>query len=454
MNDISNSSSSGHGRSLKRFRNKRKSSRGRWILATITGIFFIGVLWFGVTLASAYQKVNDNSTNNHSSPLLKLFGQEVSPDQLQGEGDGRINVLLIGIGGENHPGGLLADTIMVASFDVENNQLALLSIPRDLRVKIPGYGYVKINAAHSYGESQEAGSGPQLLKQTVSDVLDLPIHYYVRADFSGFEQLVDAIGGVDVNVTKALYDPFFPDKQLKGYDPFSVSAGQHHFDGETALKYARSRETTSDFDRAARQQQIMLAARDKLLSLGIMTNPVKITELINIVGDHMKTDITATEMKQFAQYAKNIDTSNIVTKILDNSTDGPLKSISDGGYYLVPKAGDFSEVQRIAHELFTDPYLKREQAAIEILNGTGDAGQALQLEQDLQALGYTIASIDKTDVTARTTVTDYSHGAAPFTVKFLSGRLGVSASIATPPSGTSGIDVRIVLGQDYLKRGQ
>ncbi len=337
---------------------------------------------------------------------------------------------------------------MVASIDPVNKKLALLSIPRDLRVPLPGGGSGKINSAHALAEKAESGTGPQALKDTVSEVLDLPLHYYIRVDFAGFEQAIDALGGVTIDVPKALNDPLFPDEQLEGYDPFSVKAGVQTMDGETALKYARSRETTSDFDRAARQQLILLATRDKLMSANTLTNPQRIGELIGIVGDHVRMDLSLTDLQHLAELVQAIDGSQVVTKVLDNGPTGPLKSISDGGYYLVPKTGNFSEIQRIAHELFTDPNLAKEQAKIEILNGTGSAGAARELELDLEALGYTIAKIDTTETTTTSTLTDYSGGKVPFTARFLSDRLGISATAAARPAGST-IDLRLVLGQDY-----
>lgn len=410
------------------------------------GIVLIGLGWLGITAYATYQKVSDPSTG--SSPFLKYFGQTVQPDQLKGEGDGRINILLIGIGGVGHPGGTLADTIMVGSIDPVNKKLAMMSIPRDLRVPLPGGGSGKINSAHSIGESKEAGGGPQALMDTVSKVIDLPIHYYVRVDFAGFEKFIDALGGVTIDVPKALYDPFFPDAKLEGYEPFSIKAGTQTLNGKVALKYARSRETTSDFDRAARQQLILLAVRNKLISANTLANPQKISELSGILGDHVRMDLALSDLQHMLEIVQGIDQSQIVTKVLDNGPDGPLKSISDGGYYLVPKTGNFKEIQRIAHELFTDPNLAKEKAKIEILNGTGEAGKAKELQLDLQALGYTIVSIDTAPTAAKTTLSDYSTGKVPFTARFLSDRLHATLVTAARPAGVT-VDLRLVLGTDY-----
>lgn len=339
---------------------------------------------------------------------------------------------------------------MVASIDSENNQVGLLSIPRDLLVKIPGHGEGKINAAHSYGEQEEEGGGPKLLKETVSTVLDLPIHYYIRVDFSGFKEFIDALGGVEVDVPKDLYDPFYPDDQLVGYEPLRISAGLQTMDGDTALRYARSRKTTSDFDRASRQQQILLGARDKATSIGVITNPIKLNEIIQIVGNHLRTDISLDEIKGLLTIAQNIDANSVVTKVLDNSTDGVLKTYNNGGYYLIPRAGlyDYSEIQKIAHELFKDPYLARENARIEILNGSSVAGQALKLSDELETLGYNVISIDKTESTSKTVIYDFSNS-TPFTSSFLANRVGVSVTASQPSNDSSGVDIRIILGDDY-----
>lgn len=454
MTDITSSSNtpveskSKYGKKLERFRAPvSKSSRririGLWL---VFGLVLIGLGWLGVTAYATYQKVSDPTTG--SSPFLKYFGQAVQPDQLKGEGDGRINILMIGIGGIGHPGGTLADTIMVASVDPTNKKLAMMSLPRDLRVPLPGGGSGKINSAHSIGESKEAGKGPQALMDTVSKVLDLPIHYYVRIDFAGFQKFIDALGGVTIDVPKALYDPLFPDAKMVGYDPFSVKAGVQTMNGSTALKYARSRETTSDFDRAARQQLIILAVRGKLASANVIANPQKISELSTILGDHVRMDLSLTDLQHLLEIVKDVDQNQIATKVLDNGPDGPLKSISDGGYYLVPKTGNFKEIQRIAHELFADPNLAKEQAKIEILNGTGEAGKAQELKLDLEALGYKIISIDKTDKTATTTLFDYSSGKTPFTARFLTDRLHAKLTTATRPVDSTA-DLRLVLGEDY-----
>lgn len=428
---------------------KRKPYKKTLIIVGI--ILFAIVAWIGVGAFAAVSKIITKNLSG-GSPFLSFLG-EVDPNALKGEGDGRINILAIGIGGSGHPGGQLADTIMVASIDPKNKKIALLSIPRDLYVKIPGYGDGKINTAHSTGVQyfSQTGGGPALLKETVSEILDLPIHYYIRMDFQGFVKLVDSLGGVTVNVEKAINDPYYPDKYMKGYEPFYLAAGSQKLNGTVALKYARSRETTSDFDRAARQQQLLVAMKEKTLSLGVLTNPKKISEIMKILGDHLRTDLQIQEMERLISLLKDVDTSTIVSKVLDNSPDGPLISSSNGnGYYLVPKTGNFKQIQRIAHEIFSDPYLTDEKARIQVLNGTGQVGAAKEVQDTLVSYGYNIVNIDtnSTEI-SQTIIYDYSGGKKPVTLEYLKNRF--NAQVKNQPQGQNGFDLTLILGKDYLE---
>lgn len=435
----------------------RPRKKSKKILLMILAFIIIGVisigLWVGSGAISAVGKIITKNQGD-ASPFLSFLGN-IQPNQLKGEGDGRINILLLGIGGANHPGGQLADTTMVVSIDPKNAQIAMLSIPRDLYVPIPGFGNGKINSAHSTGEQNKdkTGGGPELMKKTVANILDLSIHYYIRADFTGFIKLIDALGGVQVDVEKTISDPFYPDENMEGYNPFYIGSGIHQLDGATALKYARSRETTSDFDRARRQQQILTAVKEKALSAGILTNPKKITDILKILGDHIRTDMQTKEMEQLMTILKNCDTSKIVNKVLDNSSSGLLSNPTTdmGGYYLIPKAGinNFSEIQRLAHEIFSDPYLKEESAKIEILNASKYPGVAKELSATLNSYGYNVVRIADSDQPKdESVIYDYSSGKKAFTLQFLSNRL-MAKVISQPKKSSSDIDISIVIGNNY-----
>lgn len=160
------------------------------------------------------------------------------------------------------------DTMMVLTIDPVGLSAAMLSLPRDLWVEIPNFGVDRINQANYYGEIYEyPGGGQALAVQTVEALLGVPIDYYVAVNFDAFVEVVDLIGGIDIDVPEAIDDPDYPD-QCYGYDPFSIAAGEQQLDGEAALKYARTRATFGgDVDRAGRQQAVILAVRQKIFDL-------------------------------------------------------------------------------------------------------------------------------------------------------------------------------------------
>lgn len=427
--------------------------RTGWFIAITVVVIIIGLAsWLGIGTWKALAQIITKNLSK-SAPSLNFLGN-VDVNKLQGEGDGRVNILLLGLGGANHPGGMLTDTIVVASIDPVNKKMSLLSIPRDLYVKIPGAGYNKINYTYAYGEqnSKTTGGGAALSKKVVSEILDLPIHYYIRLDFQGFTKFIDTIGGVDVNVEKPLYDPYYPASNMVDYAAFSISAGEHHLNGENALKYARSRETTSDFDRSKRQQQVMLAAKDKVLSLDVLSNPKKISDILQIIGDHLRTDIQTWEMEKIFNIVKDINSNNIINKVLDTSSDSLLTSGAiEGGYYIIPKAGigNYTAIQKMAHEIFTDPYLAKEEAKIEVLNGSSTVGLATDASDLLKSYGYSIIKVDKnSEVIKKSVIYDYTNGAKPVTVKFLSDRFSATVSTQPRPANSSS-DIVLIVGDNY-----
>jgi LCP family protein required for cell wall assembly len=174
------------------------------------------------------------------------------------------NVLILGI--DRRPGegdAVRTDTILMLQADPGSRRLVLLSIPRDLWVTIPGRGEERINAAHVYGELDAAGSGPAFVAETIGHNFGVPVHRKLRLDFDAFREVIDAAGGIDVDVPVPIIDNAYPTNDY-GVVRIEIPAGLQHMDGEIALQYARSRHGSSDFDRAARQQQIFVALAKKL----------------------------------------------------------------------------------------------------------------------------------------------------------------------------------------------
>ncbi|MBW3537954.1 LCP family protein [Candidatus Parcubacteria bacterium] len=412
----------------------------------------VGVI-FGAKVLLATSKI---ITSNAGGGAPALAG-DVDPTKLRGEGDGRVNILLLGVGGPGHDGGTLSDTIMVVSLDPRTKEVAMLGIPRDLYVPVPGGGSAKINSAHASGESKRyRGGGPALAKKTVENVLGVRMHYYARIDFSGFKKGVDSVGGVDVQVEEDLSDSKYPcDRNPARECGFNLAAGPRHLNGATALKYARCRTGTcgGDFGRAARQQQVLLALRDKALSLSTLTNPAKIAALIDVVGSSAQTDLQLAEIKKLAEIAKEIDKNKVVTKVLDTSPDGLLEfgDIPGAGSIVVPKAGvgDFSEIKRAVQAIFVDNYLKEEAASIEVHNGTTRDGLATKVGKVLQGYNYNVVRMVTADRQnyAGTVIYDYTGGQKPYTVKYLETRFGAKAQ-KFPGSGNQA-DIKVVVGADY-----
>jgi len=422
-------------------------------LALISLALVVGTTGFlGMKFYFAHQDIFDRSGDG-----ALALRSNIDPSELNGEGDGRVNILLIGIGGEGHPGGELADTIIVASVDPFAKEVSMLSIPRDMYVDIPGYWSTRINAAHAIGEEEgfeEEGypdGGPGLLQKTLEETLDIPIHYYTRVDFTGFKEAVDAVDGVVLDVEVPVYDPTF-DWEWRTLD---VGVGEQYFDGERALFYARSRKTSpgGDFDRSDRQRALLVALKDKVFSLGTFANPLKIGSLIDAVGKGVKTNLSISEILRLYEIAGEITEDKVVSVGLDNGPDGYLMGQTIGGAsVLVPVGGDYTQIQEFVRSIFVDGFIKDEGATVEVFNGTTIEGLATNYAAELGTYGYNIVNLgNMTDTGYTTTVFMDLSDTNPYTKRYLEQRLGVLAvdkSKLPVELQNSTSDFVIILGTD------
>jgi polyisoprenyl-teichoic acid--peptidoglycan teichoic acid transferase len=393
---------------------KKKPSR----LKTFFKIFFSAAVFFilAFTLFASCSTVSEQTNSFiNKIPIIGQFRHLVnsSDRQLKSEESGRVNILLLGMGGKGHDGAYLTDTIMLASLDMKSKKVALLSVPRDLSIPVEGSNdWTKINNINAFAEAKEAGSGGMAISQAVSDILDIPIDYYVRVDFDGFKNIVDKIGGVDVYVENTLNDYSYPaDGQEDNpdynarFEHLYIDKGWHEMDGTLALKFARSRHGTggegSDFARARRQQLILEATKEKLLSGGTLFNPVTITGIITELNNHFDTNLKVWEMVKLWTEFKDVKKENIISKVIDNSADGLLyQTINDKGVYvLLPKNGDFSEIKYLVQNIFAEaPAEKKENvvtelSTLEILNGTWINGLGNRAAVDLEKYGFSILRV-------------------------------------------------------------
>ncbi len=409
----------------------QRHHRLRWTLLSVSAAILVVLLTGGWILYRAISVVNTKKLDGSNSRLS--FFQQLTHivtsnnQKLQGEADGRINILLLGIGGPGHDGPYLTDTMIVASIEPSSGRVALLSIPRDLVVNIPGYDYRKINNVLSFGRDQKyPGGGEALTVNVVSDMLDIPIQYYARIDFTAFQEIVDQVGGIDVTVDKSFADYSYPTNNY-GYQTVKFTAGTTHMNGDLALKFARSRHGNngegSDFARSRRQQKILLGLKQELFSFGTLANPKRISDILGSIGTHSQTNMEVWEMVRLAKLAEGLDSSKIVNKVIDDSSTGLVKAETGlgGAFILVPTNRTYADLQFLAQNIFLIGQAEAEHATVGVVNATNFTGLADTASHALAGFGLSMTKpVSLHDTTSGTTVIlDNSGGRFPATVDLL-----------------------------------
>ena len=220
-----------------------------------------------------------------------------------------------------------SDTLMIATLDPDKNQAALLSVPRDTRVKIKGHGFDKINAAYAYG-------GRKLTQETIESLLNTHIDHYIKINVHGFTKIIDALGGIDIDVEKRMYyeDPWDDDGGLY----IDLQPGMQHMDGKTAITYVRYRDEEGDIGRIKRQQNFMKAVMDKLVSPTIIP---KLPAIVSAVSDSVETDMSVSEILSFLGTLQDAKDNGLKSEML------PGKPVYiEGISYWVP---DISKTRKI-----------------------------------------------------------------------------------------------------------
>ncbi len=356
-----------------------------WGIITIATVLFVGTLALralgGISLGSM-----NNTPGEVFTPIISLWTESV--EKLKWTK----NILIAGIWGQWHEGSHLTDSIMLASIDQDKGNVTLLSIPRDLFVAYPKwYGTAgKINTLYTMGISDKVGI--KLLAEKVSEITGQAIDGYMVIDFAGFTSIVDALGGIEIDVPRDLIDREYPNNNW-WYQVFRVSAGLQTFDGDTALKYARSRHSTSDFDRSERQQLIMKWIKEKALSLGFLTSPEKISELFTAVRSHIDTSLTIGDATELALSLKDVKSENINIYNLNNECIGseclpgaylytPSREYFGGASVVIPenasatKLSYYDDIRRFTAFIYRFPNIRSERAPISIIAGKWKSSQA------------------------------------------------------------------------------
>jgi polyisoprenyl-teichoic acid--peptidoglycan teichoic acid transferase len=418
-----------------RGKHKQRRSWKKRTLRSLAGFMAFIVLIAGFLFAKGYLKLGQIFKGGGGAAALE---ENVDPDKLKGEGDGRVNILLLGKGGGAHTAPDLTDTILIASIDPVQKQVALLSIPRDLNVA--DTGIKKINAV--YAEAKYAATnknandvdaenaGLDAIEKVIEEKIGIPVHYHVMVDFEGFTKAITTVGGVDIDVDadNTVYEVLWDPTTRKHYT-LDVKEGKQHFDGTRALFYARSRQTSprGDFDRTERQRKLLIALKEKVLSIGTFANPVKLSQLISDFGDHVSSNLSKNEVLRVYDLGKDISADKIASVGLADPPNNYVQTDNINGISIVrPRAGltDFSEIQNYVRNALKDGFIAQENATIEVYNGTNTHQKHV--------------------------LVDMNNGQKKYTKHYLEQRLGVTAVTSLPAgiTNSTSADFVIILGSN------
>ncbi len=356
----------------------------RFAIAILAVSFLLIVLGAG-------SMILDSNLFVHATREIFSFGP------LQEDSNGHTNILLLGVAGEGAEGGNLSDSIMIASINPDNPSISFLSFPRDLFIdsRIGDRKVNEIYAAARYRLGDRKGL--EVVKDAIEKFTGIEIHYGAVVNFQIFEEVVDALGGIDIFVPEDIDDPFYPDENY-GYQTFVVRMGMQHFDGATALKYARSRKTSSDYNRAKRQQDLILAIREKAETLNFLTDFGKLAEFFQLYRKNVNTDIGLTQLVALAKIAMAMDYSNAVSTVLNDDPTQmggflftPAKEFYAGQFVLLPE--NLQDTKLFMDLVLIHPEVLLESAQISVLNGSEIEGKASQVAARLRRLGFHVIEV-------------------------------------------------------------
>lgn len=342
------------------FQPQKKKKRRFWIFIPILILIIFFAFFFFKTSFTISQVIDFKQMIGWTAQILP-FGGDLP--KLPEKDPSRINILLLGARGleESGEGKLLSDAIVILSVKKDTGQVALISLPRDIYLRIWCSGEKKkINFAYAQG-------GLDCAKKTISYLTDLYIDYAISVNFEALKETIDALGGISLYLERPFEESFQwanegqPEdehwfiKEIDGQEKwvFYLPQGENHLDGQTVLYYVRSRYSTNDFDRMRRQQQVLMAIKEKAFSLGVLTNPVKIYNLLDVLGKNARTDMNLTDMGNLINLASALDAKDIKKRIFDISPEGLLyHTFIDEEYVLLPVGDNFEQIQQACQNIF------------------------------------------------------------------------------------------------------
>jgi len=344
------------------------------------------------------------------------FGDVITPPF---QGAERITILMVGT--DNSEGLGLADTIIYAVVYPRTNEISAISIPRDSRVYIPKVGYTRINASHSNG-------GLPLTIDTVQNLIGIPVDKYIEVNVPGLVKLVDAIGGIDIDVEKRMY---YVDHSQKLH--IDLQPGYQHLDGMQAMGYVRFRhDKVGDIGRMERQQKFLHAVLSKTFS---QQSLVDIPKTIDVFLKTVKTNMSTRDLMSLKRIIETSGADSIVTETL------PTTSVVIGGADMLDLAP--AQVQEIVNRV-----LLHQGLAVEVLNGTTREGMAAQVGEELKQEGCTVVKVGNASQQTDTTVI-VDHGGSTLRAERVAGWLGKGV-VTVSPRDNNPAEVTVIVGKDML----
>jgi LCP family protein required for cell wall assembly len=376
-------------------------------------------------------------------------------------GGRRINILVMGMDRRPSDGDIVTrtDTMFVLTIDPANDTARGLAMPRDLWVKIPtnesGSKYIeeRINTAFEIGESGDLpGGGPGTVKRTVENLLGIPIDHYVLIDFEGFKEVINLLGGIDVDVPEpGVDDPFYSETERLGdYYPCVFEPGFYHMDGSQALCYSRVRRNSSDLDRILRQQRVIFAMMDKAKQLNFISSPDAMINLWKKYKDTVRTDISDLQVPGYAGLASKIDEGSLAFLSIGAATT-PWTTPAGAAVLLPSEAG----IKQIVDAFLSDSQLAQEKASIEVQNATGTDDQAQKAVDYFTSLGVSnaqLTAVEDLPPVAQTEIIVFT--GKDYTAKRLASWLELPSARVRPSTpadaalNPNGADIVVVLGAD------
>lgn len=435
------------------------------VLAIVTSIFafrFVRSFTSSMTILNLPgAPILENLINGDSGEggEISTSGQAAVATPESWDGSSRVTILLMGLDYRDWSAGDTphSDTMMLLTIDPVNKTAAMMSIPRDIWVNIPGFDYGRINEAYFLGESYKLpGGGPELARQTVEQFIGVPVQYFAVVNFQAFIDLVDEVGGVEI----------VPDENVKiekfgGSEEQILTAGEKYtLDGALALAYARERHTSGgDVDRAKRQQEVIMSFRKRILKYQDIPEFIsKLPAIYQDISSGIFTNMDLSDALKLGTLALQLDVNNISRAVIDYEM--VIQTTSPQGEAILKPIPD--KIRALRDEVFASggtigpmassgvdtSVVKEEAASLVIWNGSGDAALGNRTADYLRSMGVNVIQVGDVGYSSATKIEIFN--GKPYTVNFLSQLMGVaSANIWNSYDPAAGTDIRITLGGDW-----